>query len=91
MYSLIHAGIPIASAITRLAETSRNKTLADTLQKIAVILNKGSSLNVAMGQFPNIFQIFLNLIVIGENTGNLDNIFLHLAEYLEMEVDITKK
>ncbi|AUH71965.1 type II secretion system F family protein [Legionella sainthelensi] len=92
MYSLIHAGIPIASAITRLAETSRNKTLADTLQKIAVILNKGSSLNVAMGQFPNIFSdFFLNLIVIGENTGNLDNIFLHLAEYLEMEVDITKK
>lgn len=92
MYSLIHAGIPVASAITRLADTTRNKTLADALQKIVIALNKGSSLNIAMGQFPNIFSdFFLNLIVIGENTGNLDNIFLHLAEYLEMEVDITKK
>ncbi|QMT61220.1 type II secretion system F family protein [Legionella sp. PC997] len=92
MYSLIHAGIPVASAITRLAETTRNKTLAEALQKVVISLNKGSSLNVAMRQFPDIFSdFFLNLIVIGENTGNLDNIFLHLAEYLEMEVDITKK
>ncbi|PWY55361.1 MSHA biogenesis protein MshG [Legionella qingyii] len=92
MYSLIHAGIPIASGITRLAETTRNKTLAEALQKVVISLNKGSSLNMAMRQFPNIFSdFFLNLIVIGENTGNLDKIFLHLAEYLEMEVDITKK
>lgn len=92
MYSLIHAGIPIASGITRLAETTRNKTLAEALQKVVISLNKGSSLNMAMRQFPNIFSdFFLNLIIIGENTGNLDKIFLHLAEYLEMEVDITKK
>ncbi len=92
MYSLIRAGIPIATAITRLGETARNKTLADALQKIVITLNKGSSLNVAMAQFPNIFStFFLNLVIIGENTGNLDNIFLHLAKYLELEVDITKK
>lgn len=92
MYSLIRAGIPIATAITRLGETTRNKTLADALQKIVITLNKGSSLNVAMAQFPNIFStFFLNLVIIGENTGNLDNIFLHLAKYLELEVDITKK
>lgn len=92
MYALIHAGIPVAAALIQVSQTARNKTLSETLQKIVITLNKGSSLNVAMGQFPKIFsEFFINLIVIGENTGNLDNIFLHLAEYLEMEVDITKK
>lgn len=92
MYSLLHAGIPIATAVTRLAETSRNKTLKAALESIVISLNKGSSLHVAMSHFPKIFSnFFVNLITVGENTGNLDNIFLHLAEYLDLEVDITKK
>lgn len=92
MYSLLHAGIPIATAITRLGETARNRTLIDALKHIENTLNKGGALHVAMAQFPNIFSdFFLNLIIVGENTGKLDNIFLHLAEYLELEVDITKK
>lgn len=92
MYSLLHAGIPIAIAVTRLAETVRNKTLSEALLQIVVSLNKGNSLHVALGQFPGIFSdFFINLIIVGENTGNLDNIFLHLSDYLEMEIDITKK
>lgn len=92
MYSLIHAGIPIATAVTRLGETTRNKTLVEALSQIKNTLNKGGALHVAMAQFPNIFSdFFINLIVVGENTGKLDHIFLHLAEYLELEVDITKK
>lgn len=92
MYALLHAGIPEATAVARLAETTHNKKLALALEQIVISLNKGSSLHVAMAQFPNIFSgFFLNLITVGEDTGNLDNIFLHLAEYLELEVDITKK
>ncbi len=92
MYSLVHAGIPITTAVTRLAETTQNNTLAIALQQIVVSLNKGSSLHIALSQYPDIFSdFFVNLIVVGENTGNLDNIFLHLSEYLEMEVDTRKK
>lgn len=92
MYSLLHAGIPIATAVMRLGETAHDKTLAAALNEILITLNKGSSLHVAMAQFPDIFSdFFLNLIIVGESTGNLDNVFLHLAEYLELEVDITKK
>jgi MSHA biogenesis protein MshG len=92
MYSLVHAGIPVATAVTRLAETTRNKTLTAALGSIVVSLNKGTSLHSAMAQYPKIFSnFFISLITVGENTGNLDNIFLHLAEYLELEVDITKK
>lgn len=92
MYSLLKAGIPISVAVTKLAETSRNKTLVNALQQIVVTLNKGNSLHVAMAQFPNIFSdFFRNLITVGENTGDLDVMFLHLADYLSLEVDITKK
>lgn len=92
MYSLLHAGIPLATSVIRLAETAQDKKLAHALNQIFQTLNKGSSLQVALGQFPNIFSdFFINLVVVGESTGNLDRIFLHLAEYLELEVDISKK
>lgn len=92
MYSLTHAGIPLAMAVIRVAETTHNPVLADALQQIVVSLNKGSSLHVAMHQFPKIFDdFFVNLIVVGENSGNLDRIFLQLGEYLEMEVEVQKK
>jgi MSHA biogenesis protein MshG len=59
---------------------------------VVVTINKGNPLHVALAQFPNIFSnFFINLVTIGENTGNLDNIFLHLAQYLELEGDITLK
>ncbi|KTD50713.1 type II secretion system F family protein [Legionella quateirensis] len=92
MYSLLHAGIPLATSVERLSETTHNTTLSEALIQILHTLNKGTSLHVAMAQYPNIFtDFFLNLIIVGENTGNLDKIFLHLADYLELEVDITKK
>ena len=92
MYSLLHAGIPLATAVMRLAETAQDKKLAHTLNQILQTLNKGSALHVALAQFPNIFSdFFTNLVVVGESTGNLDKVFLHLAEYLELEVDIAKK
>lgn len=38
------------------------------------------------------FQLFfINLVKVGENTGTLDTVFMHLAEYLALELDITKK
>lgn len=92
MYSLTHAGIPIIAAVSRLSETTRNPRLCQVLSKVVETLNKGSSLEIAMAQFPDVFSnFFINLIAVGENTGNLDNIFLHLSDYLELEADIKKK
>lgn len=92
MYSLLRAGIPLATAVARLSETTRDKRLSETLQQILQDLNKGRSLQSAMAVFPDIFSVFfINLINVGENTGKLDDIFLHLSEYLELELDTKKK
>ncbi len=92
MYAVLKAGIPIGIAVGRLAETTRNSRLAQTLQQILVGLNQGHPLNLSLLQFPTIFSdFFVNLVKIGENTGNLDVMFLHLSQYLELETDTVKK
>lgn len=92
METLLRAGIPILIAVTRLAETARNKKLKEALNQILIILNQGRSLSQALAQFPDIFSdFFINLVKVGENTGHLDQVFQHLSEYIELEVETKKK
>lgn len=92
MYAVLKAGIPIGIAVSRLAETTRNKPLKEALQRIISDLNQGRSLYIGMSQCPTVFSpFFINLIKVGETTGKLDEVFLHLSSYLELETDTTKK
>jgi MSHA biogenesis protein MshG len=92
MYTLLKAGIPIIMTVTRLVETTRNKQLVQALNEVLVTLNQGRSLSVGLSKCPAIFSnFFVNLIKVGENSGQLDKIFLYLAEYVELEVETKKK
>ena len=92
LYTLLKAGIPITMAIQRLSETSNNKYLAKVLQDVMKTLNQGYSLVHAFAKFPHVFSnLFLNIIKIGESTGQLDYVFLKLSEYLTLEIDSKKK
>lgn len=92
MYAVLKAGIPIGTAVNRMAETTRDKPLKEALQHIIGDLNQGRSLCIAMSQCPTVFSpFFVNLVKVGESTGQLDNVFLHLSSYLELETDTTKK
>lgn len=86
MYSLLHAGVPIIRAIKGLADTTRNLVLKGTLNSIRSDIESGKELSAALAQHPAVFsQIFTNMIQVGENTGNLDEVFLHISVYLERD------
>ncbi len=92
MYTILKAGVPIGIGVARIAETTRDKLLALTLQKVLINLNQGRSLHQTLVQYPNIFSaFFVNLVKVGETTGKLDQVFLYLAEYIELEVETKKK
>jgi MSHA biogenesis protein MshG len=92
METLLRAGIPILTAVTRLAETARDKKLKEALMQILSTLNQGRSLSQALALFPDIFSdFFVNLVKVGENTGHLDEVFRHLSEYIELEEETKKK
>lgn len=92
MYTVIKAGLPLGIAVARLAETSRDKHLTTALDQVLANLNKGRMLHQSLAQFPDVFNsFFVNLVRVGETTGQLDIVFLHLSHYLELEVDTRKK
>lgn len=91
MYSLSKAGVPIIRAITGLSET-KSVRLRVALTDIVDQLEKGRNLSSAMAQHPKIFsQLFVSIVHVGENTGQLDSSFKQLAGYLERERETRKQ
>lgn len=86
MYTLLKAGIPIMRALAGIQSSVGNATLAQVVGQLRVSLDSGRELSVAMSEHPKVFDSFyISMIRVGEGTGNLDNIFLRLAEHIEFE------
>lgn len=88
MYTLNKAGVPITRGVTGLAESTRNLILAASLRRIVLELESGRELSTAMAQQGSLFtSLMISMIRVGENTGQLDQAFLQLSQYLELERD----
>ncbi len=88
MYTLTKAGVPIIRGISGLAESTRNVVLAEALDRMRVELESGRELSTAMNQSPRLFSpLMVSMVRVGENTGQLDEAFLKLSSYLELERD----
>ena len=92
MHSLSKAGVPIISAIGGLGESARNPYFRQVLQALRGDLEGGTAMSVALGSHPKVFNaLFVSMISVGENTGQLDQAFRQLAGYLEMERETRKR
>lgn len=92
MHSLSKAGVPIINAIGGLADSTRNPFFRQVLQALRGDLEGGTAMAVALGNHPRVFNpLFVSMISVGENTGQLDQAFRQLAGYLEMERETRKR
>ncbi|NQY86378.1 MAG: type II secretion system F family protein [Colwellia sp.] len=92
MYALMRSGVPILRAINGMAEASNSVALKKALLDITSQLEGGYTLSSALNQHPDIFgSLFVSLIHVGENTGQLEESFLKLTTYLEREQATRKR
>jgi MSHA biogenesis protein MshG len=92
MNSLMKAGVPMIQALRGLANSSRNKLLSESLTDVISQLEGGLTLASSMQSRDDVFDnLFISMIHVGENTGQLDTAFKQLAEYLEMERETRKR
>ncbi len=85
LFSLTKAGVPILSAIQRLAEIATDPFFAKTLQKVAEEISLGASLSTAMQHHRTIFSpLMIALVTAGESNGRLDEAFLQASKHYEL-------
>ena len=92
LHSLTRAGVTAVRAYRGLAESGRNPTLKAALNDVADNLEAGSDLATSLRRHPKIFsELYASVILVGENTGRLEEAFLRISEYLELERDTIKR
>lgn len=92
MNALTRAGIPIIRAMKGLAESTRSELLSETLADVTSRLESGINLASSMQAHPKVFsELFISMIHVGENTGQLEDAFKQLSESLELERDTRKR
>ncbi|NMB83764.1 type II secretion system F family protein [Candidatus Roizmanbacteria bacterium] len=89
---LIGSGVSILEALNIIIETTENIIFQEAFRKIHKQVEKGVSLGSAMQQYENIFPpILIQMTVVGEQTGHLDETLLRISRYFEVESELAVK
>lgn len=92
MYALAKSGVPIIKGLGLIAGSTRNEIFAEALKEVVDDLESGQSLSAALSHHMDIFTpLYINIIRVGEETGNLDESFLRLYNYLDTDKQTLEK
>ena len=90
--SLVSAHIPIAKSLGILSSQTKKKNFQEIIISIQKNIQDGGSLADSFSKYPDIFSsLFINMINVGEFSGNLDVMLERLATHIENYNALIKK
>ena len=90
-FTLIHAGLPIPTALELLAKRQRNPYFRSILENVRERVKGGEVLSAAFaaqGAFPQLYQTTL---VAGEKSGNLEEVLTRFIAFQRVSMAVRKK
>lgn len=88
---LVGAGVSILDSLNIVTETSGNVIFENAFRNIYKLVEKGTGVGAAMqaqGIFP---PILVQMTIVGEQTGKLDDTLMRISHYFEMESELAVK
>jgi type II secretory pathway component PulF len=85
--TLLKSGVPILTSIDIAREALGNEVLKLDAVEAAAAVKEGRSLAEPLGKSPYFPPVVVDMIAVGEEGGNLDEVLAHVAESYEREVD----
>ncbi|MCB4790757.1 MAG: type II secretion system F family protein [Elusimicrobia bacterium] len=89
--TLIKSGVPILQALDTVGKTSGNKIIEQSIETARQAIKEGERMAEPLrktGVFP---EMVVQMIAIGEETGNLDIMLNKIADFYDQEVDVAVK
>ncbi|MEZ6318812.1 MAG: type II secretion system F family protein [Phycisphaerales bacterium] len=86
--TLISAGVPILEAVTITSQTSGNYVYEKALMKVHDSIREGESFAGPLRESKTCDAIVVNMIDVGEETGEMDAMLLKIADNYDEEVDV---
>ncbi len=86
--TLISSGVPILEALSIVRETCMNVVFEDMFQRVYESIREGETIANPMRETRLVDDMVVNMIDVGEETGDLDTMLNKIADVYEEEVDV---
>lgn len=86
--TLIQAGVPILDALAIARQTALNQVYAVVLDDAIRRIRQGGSFAEALQRSSTVDEIVVNMVEVGEETGDLDKMLLKVADNFDEQVDV---
>lgn len=86
--TLINAGVPILDALAITRQTAGNQVYAVMLDGSIRQIRQGGTFAGALQQSAAIDEIVVNMVEVGEETGDLDKMLLKVADNFDEQADV---
>jgi type IV pilus assembly protein PilC len=86
--TLISSGVPILEALSIVRETAMNAVFEEMFQRVYESIREGETIATPMRETKLVDDMVVNMIDVGEETGDLDTMLNKVADVYEEEVDV---
>ncbi len=87
----VSSGVPILQAIQITGETSGNIVVEQAMEDVYESVKRGGSIAAPIAQNPIFPPMVANMVSVGEETGQLEDMLTKVADFYEAEVDAKVK
>ncbi len=88
---ILSAGVPLIHGISIVAKAIGNQYIGSKLERMRIGIEKGDSISrmaQSIGLFP---PLVIQMIIVGEETGNISDMLEEVADFYEAEIDAELK
>ena len=88
---MLQAGVPLNQSLALSAEALQNKFLENRLLEMKAAIESGSSVSQTASNTKIFTPLVLQMIVVGEETGRIDELLMEVSDFYDREVDYDLK
>ncbi len=85
--TLLSNGVPLLTAVSIVKEVINNRVIAEIMDQVTLKLEQGGRLAEALKKAQRFPQLAIQLIQVGEETGNLESMLLKIADIYDQETN----
>ncbi|MBN1493807.1 MAG: type II secretion system F family protein, partial [Candidatus Omnitrophica bacterium] len=85
--TLLNSGVPILQALSIVKDATGNLSMSRAIESVKNSIREGESIASPLSHFPDFPPLVTNMIAIGEETGNVGNMLIKIADKYDEEVE----
>ena len=90
--TIVSSGLPLMQGLDILAEQTEDPNFCAIIDAIAQEVESGETFSDTLRKYPKAFpELYASMVRAGEASGDLDNVLLQLADYLEASEELKRR